>query len=142
MVNRVDISEVDERFQGYWVMEDGRLVRWGDGSDVRVYTNGTVQLKALNGIRHNISMHRLVALAFVPNPHGWTFVVFKDGDPTNRRASNLEWSYSAKPVSPKTKEIVFLKESGWGTTQVALEMRVTTQYVNRVWRDYKKRIEE
>ena len=43
----------------------------------------------IGGKRHKV--HRLVAMVHVPNPDGFRFVVFKDGDRTNVKAKNLEW---------------------------------------------------
>jgi len=37
------------------------------------------------------STHRLVAMAFIPNPNGYPFVNHKDSDRMNSHVSNLEW---------------------------------------------------
>lgn len=44
-----------------------------------------------NGKRHNLSVHRLVADAFVENPNGLPCVNHKDENKSNNNASNLEW---------------------------------------------------
>lgn len=59
-----------------------------------------------NGKSKQHSVHRIVAMAFIPNPDNLPYVNHKDEDKTNNRASNLEWcseSYNsnfsfAKPV--------------------------------------------
>jgi len=37
------------------------------------------------------TIHRLVALHFIPNPNNFSEVNHKDGDKTNNKADNLEW---------------------------------------------------
>ena len=44
-----------------------------------------------NGEKHNCSIHRLVATAFIPNPLNLPVINHKDENPSNNAASNLEW---------------------------------------------------
>lgn len=45
----------------------------------------------LRGKPKYISVHRLVALTFIPNPHSYPEINHKDENPKNNRAENLEW---------------------------------------------------
>lgn len=44
-----------------------------------------------NGIHHNYLIHRLVAMAFIPNPSGYKEVNHIDGNKLNNTVVNLEW---------------------------------------------------
>ena len=51
-----------------------------------------------NGKRKNILIHRLVAMAFIPNPENKPMINHKDENPLNNCVDNLEWctaSYNA-----------------------------------------------
>lgn len=44
-----------------------------------------------NGKIHSFTVHRLVALHFIPNPHNYPIINHKDENKLNNRADNLEW---------------------------------------------------
>lgn len=55
-------------------------------------TGGYLRVNLFKGgkSRHEY-VHRLVALAFLPNPYGFPVVNHKDANPANNRVENLEW---------------------------------------------------
>ena len=44
-----------------------------------------------DGKRHSFTMHRLVALTFIPNPNSLPFINHINGIKTDNRIENLEW---------------------------------------------------
>lgn len=59
------------------------------GTDPKTHYHSVLLCK--NSIRKGFLVHRLVALAFIPNPKGKAQVNHKDGDKSNNRIENLEW---------------------------------------------------
>lgn len=79
----------------YKVTEDGRVWNVRKQRFVAQTNNGNGRLKVelwKNGKRKNIKVHKVVALAFIPNPHDKPQVNHLDGDKLNNHASNLEWA--------------------------------------------------
>ena len=57
-----------------------------------------------NGIVNRISVHRLVAQAFIPNPENKPFVNHIDNDGTNNAASNLEWCTAVENMAHSSSQ--------------------------------------
>lgn len=92
-------------FDGYEVSNMGRvkskskLKKNGNGYSVThelimrpVVTKGyhSVSLRCGN-VKKKMYVHRLVAMAFIPNPENKPFINHKDNNPQNNNVDNLEW---------------------------------------------------
>ncbi len=69
------------------------LSSWSLGRRNRAYR--AVSL-CQHGRARKLQVHRLVALAFIPNPQGKQQVNHRNGDPSDNRAANLEWMTNAE----------------------------------------------
>lgn len=88
-------------------------------------------LLCTNNIQKNYYIHRLVAMAFIPNPNNYPIVNHKDENPQNNSVGNLEWctqkyniNYGtgiAKRARSRSKKVLQFKTDGtfikeWGST--------------------------
>lgn len=92
-------------FDGYYVCEDGRIAstKQTGGHIAYLYEltpriqerkDETIRLYVClynNGNDYNLSVSRIVAKAFIPNPENKPIVHHIDGNPFNNDVSNLMW---------------------------------------------------
>ena len=92
---------------GYIVHRDGKVserTRWKVSPISSLSSKGRRELKPIEDAEGFLMVHfgltlrggkqyvhRLVAEKFIPNPEGYEHVIFKDGNPKNCNADNLEW---------------------------------------------------
>lgn len=101
----MEIWKTIEGYNGeYQISNQGRvksIARWGmNWNRERIWleeiilsqSTNTTGYKMVNLHKKPRLVHRLVAEAFIPNPQNLTVVNHLDGNKTNNRAENLEWT--------------------------------------------------
>lgn len=100
-----------EKYKGIGVAENGIIFgKRGKPLTPRIY-EGYQQVKAGN---QWVSVHRLLALAFIPNPKNYETVNHIDGNKQNNSLNNLEWC-------SRTENIYHAMDNGlhnWGRNPV------------------------
>ena len=94
MTNTIEIGE----FHGYHVSTSGEVYSVKSGRpkllkpriDKSGYKSVTLWL-GRNRVKKQCRVHRLVAMAFIPNTQSYSDVNHKDNDKLNNDISNLEW---------------------------------------------------
>lgn len=117
---------IDGRCTNYVVSDTGHVYSCLTGQEIKYYTASSGYLNfycnAVDGYKFGmIQLHRIVALAFVPNPDPEinTTVDHIDGNKLNNAASNLEWvsqgennrrAYANNLHKPlKAEQVIFTK---------------------------------
>ena len=83
----------------YQVSSEGRIKRGDRIKSLHIDHGGycTVCLSK-HSAQKNAKVHRLVAIAFIPNPNGKKTVNHKDGNKKNNCVSNLEWATHSENI--------------------------------------------
>ncbi len=92
-----------EDFEGYKIIENGDVISYKQALPVKLkhtinkagYPWITLQCK---NQRKQACIHRLIALAFIPNPENKATVNHIDGNKTNHSISNLEWATQSENI--------------------------------------------
>lgn len=98
-----------------------------------------------NGINKDFSIHRLVALAFIPNPKNLGYVNHKDENTRNNKVENLEWctnSYNlgysiGKPINQYSKDNKFIKTFNT-IADASKELNIPTSNISKCCKGIRK----
>ena len=151
-------------FPGYYVTVDGKVYsrknnRHGYLKDYHLlktkYTkhDGRPYVTLRNpklGIRRLAKVHRLVALAYIPNPENKPCVCHKDNNPLNNHVDNLYWSTQAENMSQMRldkrdyrkvsirahRRVIRLKSLGWSSSRIGKRFKVNRTCINRILNKY------
>lgn len=157
--------EIPESCGRYEVSNYGRIRKWtnqrgtpittpkilkpysGHGRGRRQHTTYCRTHLTLGGRVRSLLVHRLVALAFIPNPNNYPFVNHKDGDGLNNVVDNLEWcnhsmnfrhallkfpNKNSKLDAPKRAEARKLLKDGLPQKEVVRIMGVDPSQISRL----------
>lgn len=91
-----------------------------------------IQLWSANQCEY-VSIHRLIAETFIPNPHGKPFVNHIDGNKQNNRVENLEWCTQQENIAHAWKNGLSRSRfniCGKPVRQINLNGQVIAQYAS------------
>lgn len=97
-------------------------------------------------IKHRVKVHRLIALAFLPNPHNYPIVCHKDNVPTNNRVNNLYWGTQSQNMQQMVRDgrqrkskivnykhqVLTLYSQGFSIPEIVESVGISKTSVNRL----------
>ena len=84
----------DIRGDRFMASNTGKIKSCVTGKVLKTYVGnrGYESLRlTVDGVKKSITIHRAVALAFIPNPNQYAEINHKDGNKLNNSLNNLEW---------------------------------------------------
>ena len=91
-----------ERFVKHW--RGGERKYKSNFKNIRLNDKGYFRCNLKNeGKRYDFTIHKLVALAFLPNEENKPFVNHKNGIKTDNRVENLEWCSASENITHAVK---------------------------------------
>lgn len=125
------IKDVDG-FEGrYQVTDDGRVYSCVTKKWLKPYLMNDGYLGVClhkNGKQSNQKVHRLVATAFVKNPHLKNVVNHLNEDKTDNRAENLEWSTTRENINYGTRTERAKESQSFPVIQVSMDYKTCKIY--------------
>lgn len=85
-------KQLTGEYEGLSVTSDGKVFRNGHLMKPHYNNCGYLRVRVQNKkTKTKYSVHRLIAMAFLPNPNNLPVVMHLDNDKTNNKVSNLKW---------------------------------------------------
>tara|TARA_R110000796_G_C14250804_1_gene398580 strand:+ start:48 stop:512 length:465 start_codon:yes stop_codon:yes gene_type:complete len=119
-----------EGFEHYIIFEDGIIMNQF-GKEMKPWENHDAYYQyslSKNGKRKNFTLHRLLALTFIPNPDNLPEVDHIDRDRSNNNLENLHWVTALENCQNK----------GIPKTNTSGDKNITWVEVKKHWRFEKK----
>lgn len=137
MTNITEIFVPIQGFEGYYEISNlgrvrtvDRTITFSDGRK-RAYKSKFIKFSNPLGylvaplVKHQkqkfVSVHRLIAIHFIPNPHNKPFINHIDGNKQNNSISNLEWCTHAENTTHAVENSLYRKGENHGNAKISNE---------------------
>jgi len=138
-MSKLEVKDLNEEwrevagFESYLISNFGRLKKlyFKDREKICIqhYTDKGYQYCYLHklGKSHKMKVHRLVAIAFIPNPNGYDQVNHKNGIKGDNEIGNLEWCSNYMNTRHAIEELGF-RSGKKGVVKLSLEGEFIEEY--------------